>query len=95
MVPNLPHNLYYVSRIVLHGENNSWRGMRFGGKRKISFTPVPGKVIYVGEWQIELPKNGKSRRSHFRVLTQEVKSYLSQRFPRTPWLARQFIEALR
>lgn len=90
LLPNLPPNTYYVRRVFLEGRRSDGARERHGLElRRLSFTPVPGKVLYVGTLIVDLSERGLATLKDMRE-DERAKDYFLQTYGTTQWASRSF-----
>lgn len=92
-VPNVTPNTYHILAVTIEGGTSS------GGKEKIRqplrrpiFTPVPGKMTYIGTLVIDLSEKGLSAIREVRE-DDRARAYFFQKHAASQWAAREFIAA--
>jgi len=92
VVPNIPPNTYYLSRVKFEGIGSSGTDTAHITLQKSSFfTPIPGKILHVGTYSLDISENFRITVKHPISNTDAAKSFLMETYPGTPWLARQFV----
>jgi hypothetical protein len=92
VIPNIRPNTYYVRRVTIEGESGRARERRGQEVRRLSFTPVPGKVVYIGTLFIDLSDRGFSTLREMRE-DERAKAYFLQTYGTSPWASRAFVAA--
>ncbi|NIO08039.1 MAG: hypothetical protein GTO40_08580 [Deltaproteobacteria bacterium] len=91
MVPNIPQNAYYLSRIIFRGgAPNDQETMYLAGRRGVFFVPVPGEIVDLGTYYLNISDDAEVTPVYERANTNAAKAYLQQHHKRTPWLKRKF-----
>jgi len=92
VAPNIPPNTYYLSRVKFEGIGLSGIGTAHITLRKSPFfIPIPGKILHVGTYSLEISEEFRSTVKHPISNTDAARSYLVATYPGTPWLARQLV----
>jgi hypothetical protein len=92
-VPNLTPNTYYLLAVTIEGDTG-------GGEREKSrhplrrpiFTPVPGKISYIGTLIIDISERGLWTIREVRE-DDRARAYFFQKYAVSPWVAREFVLA--
>ncbi|MFQ5684981.1 MAG: tetratricopeptide repeat protein [Candidatus Binatia bacterium] len=94
MVPNIPSNTYYLSKVSFRGGTPSGgaQDAAYVTLRKFFFTPAPGKIKHLGTRILNISKDFRITSTYRTPNREETKSYLSETYPGSPWLAREFVE---
>ena len=91
LIPNIPPGSYYVRRVTLEGRYTGvGREKRGQEMRSLSFTPVPGKVEYIGTVIVEISERGFSTVREVRD-EERARTYLLQKYGPSPWATREFV----
>jgi hypothetical protein len=90
LLPNILPRTYYVRRVIIEGESGRARERRGQEVRRLNFTPVPGKVLYVGTLIIDLSERGFSTLREMRE-DERAKAYFLQTYGTSPWASRAFV----
>ena len=87
---NLPPNNYYLNRVTLMGSNmdSDWEKYQLP-VRGLLFTPVPGKITYIGTLFLDISERGEPKVREVREEAQ-AKSFFQQKYSASPWSAREF-----
>lgn len=89
-LPNIPPSTYQIVSVRIEGTTTG-RGdrERYGiMMRRFTFTPIPGKIAYIGSLIIDLPED---RRLKLRETREDdrAKTHFYQRYAASPWAARE------
>jgi hypothetical protein len=90
LIPNITPNSYWVRRVSFEGTRSGARERRAHDSRRLSFTPVPGSVLYIGSLFIDVSERGLATYKETRE-NETAKSYFSQTFTNSPWTSRSFV----
>ena len=91
LIPNIPPNTYYIGGVSFRGTDMfSDSEMRISFPKEVFFAPVPGAIVYLGTFSLEISENNRITLNHSPPNPEEAKSHLLTRYSGTPWLARQF-----
>jgi len=88
-IPNMPPNTYYVSRARFtgtDGRNRESYGLNF---RRFNFTPVPGKITYIGTLFIELSERARKKIREVRE-GENARAYFRESHGDSAWASRNF-----
>ncbi len=95
LVPNIPPNTYYLRSISFRGTDLfSDSEMEISFPKEVFFAPVPGAIVYLGTFSLEISENKRITNKYSPPNPEEAKSHLLKRYSGTPWLERQFRNAL-
>jgi len=89
-VPNVTPNTYHILGVTVEG--GTGRGDREKYRltlRRPIFTPVPGKLTYMGTLLIDLSERGLSTIREVRE-DDRARAYFLQKYAASPWAAREF-----
>ena len=90
LLPNLPPNTYHVLSVVIEGYRTNGAKERYAPRlRRPIFTPVPGKITYIGTLFLDISDRGEMKVREVRE-DDKVKSYFFQKYAGSPWSAREF-----
>jgi hypothetical protein len=90
LIPNLPPNSYHLLSVIIEGRRSDGSNERYAPRlRRPIFTPVPGKVTYIGTLYIDLSDRGESKIREVRE-DDRAKTYFLQKYAASPWSAREF-----
>lgn len=93
IIPNIPPNTYYIERATLEGSRSTVGKETYGlVLRQPNFTPVPGKIRYIGTLFVELSERGVSKVREVRE-DDRARAYFFQKHPGAPWASREFVVA--
>ena len=92
LIPNISQNSYYVRRVAFEGSRNNQRERRSQDVRRLSFVPVPGKVLYIGSLFIDVSDRGFAtyRETHEDEM---AKAHFFRALGSSPWASRTFFTA--
>lgn len=90
LFPNISANSYQVRRVTFEGVRSNQRERRSQGVRRLDFTPVPGRVLYIGSLFIDLSERGIATYRETRE-DERAKAYFYQAFGTSPWTSRSFV----
>ena len=89
-IPNIPPNTYQVRTARFQGTiGNETEGYSLR-LRRLTFTPVPGKIVYVGTLFIELTEREKGKIREVRE-GENARAYYHQKYADSKWASREFI----
>src|SRR5262245_47046467 len=92
-LPNLPPNIYYIRRVIFEGSLASGETEKSGYEaRRLTFTPVPGKISYAGTLIVDISERGLATIREVRD-EDKVKAYFYQKYAASPWAAKEFVTA--
>ncbi len=91
-IPNIPPNRYQVRRVRIKGSAGTQSETYSWGLRRFNFTPVPGKIVYIGTLFIELSERKKKKIREVRE-EEVARAYLREKHGDSTWASREFIEA--
>jgi len=92
VIPNIPPNTYHLSKVSFEGIGSSGTDTAHITLRKSPlFIPIPGKILHVGTYSIDISENLRTTVKHPISNTDAARSYLVATYPGTPWLARQLV----
>jgi len=89
-IPNMPPNTYQVRTARFQGTiGNETEGYSLT-LRRLTFTPVPGKITYIGTLFIELSERARMK---IRVVREgeNARAYFHQKYADSKWASREFI----
>jgi len=90
-IPNLPPNSYHVLSVIIEGGRSGGAKERYAPRlRRLAFTPVPGKVTYIGTLYVDLSDRGESKIREARE-DESAKTYFRQKYAASPWSTREFV----
>jgi hypothetical protein len=90
LIPNISQKSYYLRRVSFEGARSGQRERRSQEVRRLNFTPVPGRVLYVGSLFIDLSERGFATYREVRE-DERARAYLFQTFGTSPWTSRAFV----
>jgi len=91
IIPNLSSNTYHVLSVILEGSRSGGDKERFAPRlRRPTFTPVPGKVTYIGTLYVDISDRGESKIREVRE-DDKAKTYFLQKYAASPWSTREFV----
>ncbi len=90
-IPNLPPNSYHLLSVIVEGRRSDGSRERYAPRlRRPTFTPVPGKIAYIGTLYIDLSDRGESKIREVRE-DDRAKTYFQQKYAASPWSTREFV----
>ena len=90
LIPNLPPNSYHVLGVIIEGHRSSGDKERYALRlRRPTFTPVPGKVTYIGTLYVDISDRGEIKTREARE-DDPAKTYFLQKYSASPWSTREF-----
>lgn len=91
LVPNLAPNTYQVLGVIIEGHRSDGSKERFAPRlRRLTFTPVPGKITYIGTLYIDISDRGESKIREARE-DEGAKTFFRQKYAASPWSTRDFV----
>ncbi len=91
-IPNIPPNRYQVRKVSIEGFSGSQRERRGIGMRRLNFTPVPGKIVYIGTLFIDFSEREKKKIREVRE-EEKARAYLREKHGDSAWTSRKFTTA--
>lgn len=91
-VPNIAPNRYHLLRVTIEGSREGTRREteKHGiGLRRLVFTPVEGKVAYIGTLVVDLSERGTSTIRELRE-DDQTRGYFRQKYGASLWASREF-----
>jgi len=88
-VPNLTPNTYHILGVTVEGGTGRGEEKYRLILRRPIFTPVPGKLTYMGTLLIDLSERGLSTIREARE-DDRARAYFLQKYAASPWAAREF-----
>jgi hypothetical protein len=90
LIPNLAPNTYQLLGVIIEGTRGGGDRERYAPRlRRPTFTPVPGKLTYIGTVYLDISDKGESKIREVRE-DDRAKNYFIQRYGSSPWGAREF-----
>ncbi len=91
VIPNIPQNAYFFSRVIFKGGNpGDEETMYLKGNKGTYFVPVPGQIVDLGTYFLNISDSAKVTPKYQKPNAAVTRAYLERRHGRTPWLKRKF-----
>lgn len=91
VIPNIPPNAYFLSRVIFKGGTpGDEETMYLRGNTRAFFVPVPGQVVDLGTFQLDISDGAEVTPNYQRPDAASSRAYLERRHGKTPWLKRKF-----
>ena len=90
VLPNVPPNTYIVRYVRFQGTIGNETNRYSQGLRRLAFTPVPGKILYIGTLFVELSDRPSAKIREVQE-NERAKIYFLQKYGDSAWAFREFI----
>jgi hypothetical protein len=91
-IPNVPPNTYQVVSVAIEGRVAATIERYRMAVRRLNFTPVPGRIAYIGTLIVDVPED---RRLVVRETREDDRgrAYFLERYATSAWAGREFVAA--
>ena len=91
VVPNIPRNTYFLSRVIFKGGNpGDEETMYLAANKEAFFVPVRGQIVDLGTFLLDISDTAQVTPKYRSPNPEAAKAYLARRHGGTPWLKRKF-----
>ena len=91
VIPNIPQNAYFLSRVIFKGGNpGDEETMYLTGNKRTFFVPVPGQIVDLGTYFLNISDSATVTPKYQKPNAAVARAYLEKRHGETPWLKRKF-----